>query len=183
MKDSKYGFLDDPVICKTAGFPLSREVMASNCVPFAFTPVTIEKEFFENPEEAENCHPILVDGGVYDNQGIHKVMQLGEYNCPCVITSDAGTGYTRESQYHNTFTLLLETTNVFMSCIKKEQMVRNVYDNTSTFNKQVAYFSLGWDIENCISGFIKNLDKKQITQTVIDAHQLKIEWITDEIQR
>jgi NTE family protein len=176
MNDSAYGFLDDPVRFKAVGFPLSRAVMASSCVPFAFTPVTISKEFFEDPEEAKHYHPILVDGGVYDNQGIHKVMQ---YNCPCVITSDAGAGSSGELQYHNTFALLLETNNVFMSRIKKAQMIRNVYDNASTVNKEVAYFSLGWDIENCIPGFIKNLDKKQITQAVINAHQLKAEWIAE----
>jgi len=179
MNDSTYGFLDDPIKFKAADFPLSRAVMASSCVPFAFTPITIGKEFFEDPQEAELYHPILVDGGVYDNQGIHKVMQMGKYNCPYVITSDAGVGSSGELQYHNTFALLLETNNVFMSRIKKAQMVRNVYDNASTGNKEIAYFSLGWDIENCIPGFIRNLDKKQINQSVIYAHQLKAEWIAE----
>jgi NTE family protein len=66
-----------------------------------------------------------------------------------------------------------------MSRIKKAQMVRNVYDNASTVNKQVAYFSLGWDIENCIPGFIRNLEKKQITEAVINAHGLLPEWVAD----
>jgi NTE family protein len=176
MQDSTYEFLDDPVRFKAADFPLARSVIASSCVPFAFTPITIDKEFFEDPNEAEHFHPILVDGGVYDNQGIHKVMQKGKYDCRCVITSDAGAGSSGELHYHNTFALLLETINVFMSRIKKVQMIRNVYDNASTVKKEVAYFSLGWDIEYCIPGFVKSLSKKQITKTVIDAHQLKTEW-------
>ncbi|MBL7710765.1 MAG: patatin-like phospholipase family protein [Chitinophagaceae bacterium] len=177
MQDSTYQYMDDPIKFKPAKYPLARAVMASSCVPFAFTPVTIDKEFFDDEAEAGKVHPVLVDGGVYDNQGIHKVMQSGQYNCGIVITSDAGCGSSGEMSFKNTFSLLMETVNVFMSRIKKSQMVRNVYDNASTVNKQVAYFSLGWDTENCISGFITNLDKQQITRFVIDAHQLKPEWV------
>jgi NTE family protein len=177
MQDSTYEFLDDPVRFNTKGFPLANSVMASSCVPFAFTPITIDKAYFQDQGEAECYHPMLVDGGVYDNQGIHKLMQHGRYNCPFVITSDAGAGSAGELRFRNTFALLVETMNVFMSRIKNVQMMRNVYDNASTAGKEVAYFSLGWDIENCIPGFIKNLDKKQITPTVMAAHQLKEEWI------
>lgn len=182
MQDSSYQFLDDPVKFKAANFPLAKAVMASSCVPFAFTPVTIDREFFENPSDADKYHPILVDGGVYDNQGIHRVMQKGIFESDVVITSDAGCGSTGEMKFRNTFSLLMETVNVFMSRIKKGQMVRNVYDNAATANKQVAYFSLGWDVENCIPGFIKNLQKKQITQSVIQAHQLKDEWVSNPQQ-
>lgn len=179
MQDSTYQFLDDPIQFKPANFPLARAVMASSCVPFAFTPVVIAKKFFSDPADADKVHPVLVDGGVYDNQGIHKVMQSGRYACGIVITSDAGSGSSGELRFKNTLALLMETVNVFMSRIKKSQMVRNVYDNASTVNKQVAYFSLGWDTENCIGGFISNLEKKQITQSVIAAHQLKTEWVAD----
>lgn len=179
MQDSTYEFMDDPVRFKPAAFPIARAVMASSCVPFAFTPVAITEKFFTEEADARRVHPILVDGGVYDNQGIHKVMQQGMFACSIVITSDAGAGSTGEMGFRNTFSLLMETVNVFMSRIRKSQMVRNVYDNAATANKEIAYFSLGWDIENCISGFITNLAKKQITKTVIAAHQLKEEWVAD----
>lgn len=182
MQDSTYQFMDDPIKFRAADFPLARAVMASSCVPFAFTPVKIDKKFFVDPTDAEKVHPILVDGGVYDNQGIHKVMQSGSYECSIVVTSDAGCGSSGELSFKNTFALLMETVNVFMSRIKKAQMVRNVYDNASTANKQIAYFSLGWDIENCIPGFLTNLEKKQITQTVIEAHGLKPEWVAQPKQ-
>ncbi len=182
MQDSSYEYLDNPVTFKPDNFPLARAVMASSCVPFAFTPVSIDKQFFEDPAEAEIYHPVLVDGGVYDNQGIHKVMQSGTYACNVVITSDAGAGSTGELKFKNTIALLLETVNVFMSRIKKAQMVRNVYDNASTVNKEIAYFSLGWDVENCIPGFIKNLEKKQITASVINAHELKVEWVASPLK-
>jgi NTE family protein len=182
MQDSTYEFMDEPVKFLPADFPVARAVMASSCVPFAFTPVTIDRKYFQDPARAAHYHPLLVDGGVYDNQGIHKVMQQGAYACNYVITSDAGAGSTGELKFKNTISLLMETVNVFMSRIKKEQMRRNVYDNAATANKQIAYFSLGWDVENCINGFIDNLDKKQVTESVIEAHQLEPEWINDPKQ-
>jgi NTE family protein len=179
MQDSTYTYMNPPITFEPKNFPLSRAVMASSCVPFAFTPITINKKFFTNNDDAKKVHPILVDGGVYDNQGIHKVMQSGHYACDIVITSDAGSGSTGELKYRNTFILLLETVKVFMSRIKKVQMMQDVYNNAGTANKQIAYFSLGWDVENCISGFIRNLASKQITHTVIEAHRLKPEWVSD----
>jgi NTE family protein len=122
---------------------------------------------------------VLVDGGVYDNQGIHKVMVTGQHACDRVITSDAGGGATGELSFRNTIALLLTTVEVFMSRIKKGQMVQHIYENAAGANKQIAYLSLAWDIENCIPGFLSNLEKKQIAQSVIDAHELDREWVAD----
>lgn len=177
MQDSTYQYMKPPVKFKAAGFPISRAVMASSCVPFAFTPVKIDKDFFENEPEADKVHPLLVDGGVYDNQGIHKIVQSGSYECSHIITSDAGGGSTGELKFSNTISLLISTVDVFMSRIKKSQMVQDVYDNANTVKKEIAYFSLAWDIENCIPGFIQNLAKGNITQKVIDAHQLPEDWV------
>ena len=97
MQDSTYEFMKPPIRFSIEGFPISRAVMASSCVPFAFTPVKIDKKYFENTEDYNRVHPVLVDGGVYDNQGIHKIMQKGKLACHFVITSDAGTGKPGES--------------------------------------------------------------------------------------
>jgi len=177
MGDSTYQFMDNPVEFTPIGFPVARAVMASSCVPFAFTPVTIDPKFFKDESEADQFHPVLVDGGVYDNQGIHKVMQKGMYACDIVITSDAGSGSSGELKFRNTFSLLMETVNVFMSRIKKIQMVHNVYDNASAAGKQIAYFSLGWDVENCIDGFANNLEKNQVPKSVIEAHEFDAVWM------
>jgi len=177
MQDSTYQYMEQPVKFKAADFPIARAVMASCCVPFAFTPIRIAEEFFQNPDDAQRVHPLLVDGGVYDNQGIHKIMQHGSYECSHIITSDAGGGSSGELSFRNTISLLITTVNVFMSRIKKAQMIQDVYENAATTKKQVAYFSLAWDIESCIPGFINNLAAKQITQSVIDAHQLEQKWI------
>jgi NTE family protein len=179
MQDSTYQFMKPSVQFIADDFPIARAVMASTCVPFAFTPVKIAKEFFKNPEDAKSIHPVLVDGGVYDNQGIHKIVQKGSFECSHIITSDAGAGSDKQLKFRNTLSLLLTTVNVFMSRIKKAQMAQDVYDNADGMAKQVAYFSLGWDVENCIPGFVRNLSQQQVPASVIATLQLKQEWVDD----
>lgn len=175
MWDTSYGSKDHPTFTNS-NFPIARAVMASSCVPFAFTPVRIAKEFFVNKDEFNKIHPLLVDGGVYDNQGIHKIMQDNR-DLNTIITSDAGGGSQGELTLRNTFTLLSETVNVFMARIKKAQMVTDVYENAATMKKEIAYFSLAWDVENCIPGFIRNLEQKNIIDAVIKAHNLPEAWV------
>jgi len=182
MQDSTYQYMNPRITFKAASFPIARAVMASSCVPFAFTPITIDKKYFTDEADAKRVHPVLVDGGVYDNQGIHKIMQKGQYACDLIVTSDASAGNNSEGKFKNTLAILLTTVNVFMSRIKKAQMVEDVYDNAATANKQIAYFSLGWDAENCIPGFIDNLAKKQIAVAVIAAHKLEEAWVENPDQ-
>jgi NTE family protein len=179
MQDSTYQYMENPVKFNAANFPIARAVMASSCVPFAFTPVSIEKKYFQKPEDAQRVHPILVDGGVYDNQGIHKVMQKGFYACSTIITSDAGGGSTGQLRIKNTLELLIATMDVFMLRIKNVQMQQDVYDNAGNTNKEIAYLSLAWDAENLIPGFINNLADNNITEAVIKALGLLPEWVAD----
>ncbi|PWT74717.1 MAG: hypothetical protein C5B59_10530 [Bacteroidetes bacterium] len=179
MQDSTYSYLVPPVIFNPENFPIARAVMASSCVPFAFTPVPIAAEFFVDPVNANKYHPLLVDGGVYDNQGIHKLVTTGQYQCDTIITSDAGGGETGELTFRNTISLLITSMNVFMARIKKAQMAEDIYQNAATANREIAYFSLGWDAELLIEGFVKNLAAGQITKSVIAAHELRPEWIAD----
>jgi NTE family protein len=179
MADSTYTYMKPPIIFKPERFPVARAVMASSCVPFAFTPVKIDRAFFADSSDAQRVHPALVDGGVYDNQGVHKIMQQGKYACATVIVSDAGAGGSGELTFRNTFQLLLETVNVFMARIKKVQMMQDIYNNVGGANKQIAYLSLGWDVENCIPGFVDNLKAGNIVQSVITALQLQPDWVSD----
>lgn len=179
MQDSTYQYMEPPVKFKAEGFPIARAVMASSCVPFAFTPISVDAEFFRVPSDADRVHPLLVDGGVYDNQGIHKIVQKGSYACSHIITSDAGGGSAGELSFRNTISLLITTVDVFMARIKKVQMVQDVYNNAATAKRQIAYFSLAWDVENCIPGFVDNMKSKQVPEVVLEAHALKPAWIGD----
>jgi NTE family protein len=80
---STYQYMQPKVTFNAIDFPVVRAVMASSCVPFAFTLVSIDRKYFTNPNDAERVHPVLVDGGIYDNQGIHKT----RINCRDVLES------------------------------------------------------------------------------------------------
>jgi NTE family protein len=177
MGDSSYAYADIPVRFVARDFPLARAVMASSCVPGAFSPVMIDRKYFEKPELSKENMPILADGGVYDNQGIHKVMQSGSFACDIVITSDAGNRLVPGKKLRNSLEIAMRTMNVFMTRIKNVQMITDIYQNHSLGNKEVAYLSLGWDVENCIPGFIRNLVNNDVPPAVIAHHQLAEEWV------
>jgi len=183
MGDSAYYYPSDgkgAIKFIASEFPISRAVTASSCVPFAFTPITIGKSFYELPSDRKRINPQLVDGGVYDNQGIHKITQEdSSFACDIIITSDAGNRLPFEQFYNNTIILLIRTVDVFMNRIKNFQIIKNIYDNVETVNKQIAYLSLGWNLESCIPGFINNMAQKKITSSVVKAHQIPEEWVAD----
>jgi NTE family protein len=179
MADSTYSNnYKPPIYFKHEDFPISKAVMASSCVPFAFTPVAIDKQHYEKSKDAKRINPQLVDGGVYDNQGIQKITQhKSSYECAVIICSDAGGPLSSKISFQNTIALLIRTVDVFMYRIKTMQMVEHVYQNVIEKNKPIAYYSLGWEIKKLIPGFIKNMEKKLVLPEVMSAHGLKQEWI------
>lgn len=186
MEDTKYWEFKDgkgPLYFKHDEFPVSKAVTASSCVPFAFTPIGIEKKYYSDPADYLRINPQLVDGGVYDNQGIHKITQKNSHlNCDIVITSDAGNKLPFEGFYNNTIILLIRTMNVFMARIKNFQMIQNIYRNNENENREVVYLSLGWDLNGCIPGFINNLKENNVKVEVIKAHNIPDEWLTDLVK-
>jgi NTE family protein len=179
MEDSAYTYREDPILFESGRFPIARAVMASSCVPFAFTPIPIGRRYFKNPAQYPLINPRLVDGGVYDNQGIHRITQSGRFTCDVVITSDAGNKLPFNQKYNNVFVLLIRTMDVFMQRIKNFQLIQNVYENAATAKRQVAYLSLGWDPQSSLDGFVDNLAKGNITLEVITAHGIPPEWCRD----
>jgi NTE family protein len=183
MSDSTYtsnSYYDPPIVFLAAEFPLARAVMASSSVPGAFTPIKIDIEFFKIKTDFAKIHPQLVDGGVYDNQGIQKITQpKSRYECQIIITSDAGNQFLDNQKYPNSIALLVRTVGLFMNRIKTFQLAQNLYRNTNGPSRPIAYFSLGWKIENLIPGFIDNLAENQITREVIEKHNLEPGWVTN----
>lgn len=182
MADSTYTYYQPPVHFKPADFPVARAVAASSCVPFAFTPITIGSEYFREPTDADRAHPQLIDGGVYDNQGIQKLTQpTSRYECNTIIVSDAGAGLSPlgSRPYPNTVALLLRTVDLFMNRIKNAQMMANLFQRATEHSKCVAYLSLGWQLKDSIPGFIDNLAQGNIPAAVVEARQLRSEWIAN----
>ncbi len=184
MSDSAYEYPVDgkPAIrFKPDQFPISYAVAASTCVPFAFTPVDIPVDYFENEEDTARAKPKLVDGGVYDNQGIHKLTQKGSsYECHYIIVSDAGNMMSHETSSNNTITLLIRTGDLFMNRIKNVQQILHIFENSRFNRKQVGYQSLGWDFENSIKGFIESLKRGAILEETYRAHGITEEDIKNQ---
>jgi NTE family protein len=182
MADSTYTYYQPPVHFDAANFPVARAVAASSCVPFAFTPITIGREYFRDPADTSRAQPQLIDGGVYDNQGIQKLTQANSrYECNTIIVSDAGAGLSPlgNRPYPNTIALLLRTVDLFMNRIKNAQMMANLFQRATDHSKCVAYLSLGWELKNSIPGFIDNLAQGNIPPAVIAARQLRPEWVAN----
>lgn len=186
MSDSSYSFRREygpPIRFKHEYFPVARAVMASSCVPFAFSPVMIDKAFYANADDFTKIKPVLVDGGVYDNQGIQKLTQpKSSYECDIIITSDAGGDFMGDKKYPNAIALLIRTVDLFMYRIKAVQMVQNIYRNVQGPAKPIAYFSLGWRLDNAIEGFANNLCAGQVLKEVINAHHFPEEWMENPKQ-
>ena len=176
MGDSVYDFPSDddkPIKFESDNFPIARAVAASTAVPFVFTPIEIEKAFFSNPEDTKRVKPRLVDGGVYDNQGAHKITQTkSAYGSQIVIISDAGNTMPFKNTYRNTLTMLIRTSDVFMNRIKNLQMVHYLYQNHNNDKREIAYQSLGWDIEDSIRKFIDAVKEGIILPQVLEYHNI-----------
>jgi NTE family protein len=180
MSDSSYTHYKPPIYFNHEEFPIARAVMASSCVPFAFMPISIDKKYYKDANDYDRINPKLVDGGVYDNQGIQKITQhLSSYECDIIITSDAGGPLSGEISFRNTIALLIRTVDVFMWRIKTMQMVEHVYQNVIEKHKPIAYYSLGWELKKLVPGFVDNMERKLVLPEVMAAHGLKQEWIDD----
>jgi NTE family protein len=181
MGDSTYDYPaeGDPIRFIPDAFPVAKSVMASSCVPFAFTPVEVGREYFQDSSYADKVKPMLVDGGVFDNQGVHKLThEKSGYECKTVIVSDAGNKMPFENSQGNVIALLIRVCDLFMNRIKKFEMTDNIYHNVVLRKKELAYISLGWDLEACISGFVTNLRKELVLPEVIASHDIPSEYFS-----
>lgn len=178
MGDSTYTYSEPAIRFVAETFPIARAVTASSCVPFAFDPVSITPPFFKNPEDYKRITPQLIDGGVYDNQGIQKLTQpKNRFACDLIVASDAGGGMDFAGNYRNTAALLLRTVDLFMNRIKNVQMAASLFQNVASRNTPIAYLSLSWELSKCIPGFVTNMAHGNVLPQVLAARQLLPAWI------
>lgn len=184
MEDSTYEFPVDkgePILFNHEIYPLSKAVAASAGVPFAFTPVRIHPRYFNKSDDIKRVKPVLVDGGVYDNQGIHKITQKkSAYNCDIIITSDAENLFREISVFHNLLQVLVRTSDIFMNRIKDFQMMWHVWENHRIDKRQVAYQVMGWDVEYCMEMFMFTVQNDEALPEVLLAHGVDKELLKTE---
>lgn len=180
MSDSTYDYPPDgkpKVTFNPQLFPICKAVAASTCVPFAFSPVIVGKKYLKDSSDYERVKPLLIDGGVYDNQGIHKLTHPGSaYECDILIVSDAGNMLPGVSLFKNTIGLLVRTSDVFMNRIKNFQMSLHLF-NKDLPKKEIAYQSLGWDHDNCLKGCVDGIINGHVVHTTVKVHGILSEEI------
>lgn len=150
-------------------FPLAIAVASSTSVPVPFNPVTIPAKYFQKNEDYSRIKPMLIDGGLYDNQGIHKLTQFNSsYSCDIIIASDGSQPFGKEYNSGNTFSILYRGIDVMMRKIKNLQFIRDVYSS----DKEIAYFSLDWKYEQCVIEFVKAAKSNLVPNDVLLYHNL-----------
>lgn len=182
---NQFTFSQDRMVCypykkhlqfNTENFPLAKAVMASSCVPFAFSPIKISRKY-----QIGQCDksPLLVDGGLYDNQGAHKFEGYDRYFAvDYAIVSDAGNTKISSRWCVNLFLTLMTTSDILMRRIKNFQRQQNSY--IPEYKKKVIYVysDLLWDkYEEFPERFVKNIKDGFISKKVIAYHGISVDMI------
>ncbi|TDX11230.1 patatin-like phospholipase family protein [Flavobacterium sp. S87F.05.LMB.W.Kidney.N] len=170
--DSSYEYIKDggkPIGFNCSKMPVAIAVASSTCVPVPFGPVEIDRIYFESEKDKFRVKPKLIDGGLYDNQGIHKLTQKNStYSCDILIVSDGSQPFTGNFLSFNTVFILYRALDVMMRKIKNLQFIRDVY----SADKEIAYFSLNWKYKSCLVEFVRAAKNNQISQIVLDYHEV-----------
>ena len=168
--DSSYEFPPDEsesIKFNCGKFPLALAVASSTSVPVPFNPVKIDKKYFAKATDYDRVRPLLIDGGLYDNQGIHKITQQNSsYHCDIIIVSDGSEPFRSKFKAWSTGFILYRGVDVMMRKIKNLQFIRDVYSQ----QKEIAYFSLDWRYKKCILEFVKAAKRNLIHSNVLNHH-------------
>jgi NTE family protein len=162
-------------------FPLARAVMASSCVPFAFSPIKIDKKYYAVPFPEIDKRPLLIDGGLYDNQGTHKLSEKNSsYHTQLIIVSDAGTSEMSRKWAFNIPLMLKKTTDIMMKRIQTFQLRNNLFSHNRSTGIHYAYLALLWDVsDRPIKSFVQNILEGHIEPELFNFHNLKEGDITN----
>ncbi len=172
MSDSSYEFPKDggeSIKFNGSNFSIAVAVASSSSVPVPFDPVKIPIKYFKNHADFKRAKPRLIDGGLYDNQGLHKLTQSNSsYVCDIIIVSDGSQPFSDKFFANNTPFILYRGIDVMMRKIKNLQFIRDVYGKS----KEIAYFSLDWEYSRCVLEFVNAAKKEQVPQHVLAHHGL-----------
>lgn len=154
-------------------FPISKAVMASSCVPFAFSPIKISSKYYVS-EIKDDIYPLLIDGGLYDNQGAHKLGEKNSiYHTQINIVSDAGNSEINSKYAVNTLMMLIKTSGIMMNRIRTFQSRNNMFMGIKDDIRYV-YLGLLWDVnDRPVRSFVRNIVEGNIAQELYDCHKIK----------
>lgn len=164
--------------------PIAFAVSCSTCVPSFFSPQKIdEKYWIEHPQ---NLQPLLIDGGVYDNQGAY-ILSKGSnnlYRTDAILISDAGNTRPSYKKFRNTFELVLESVEILMNRIRTLQIRDNIYNKSVKGSPNFAYVSLYWsDWESMPNRFLSNVLNGTVSDLVLNYHNIPLSLVQDAQQK
>lgn len=176
MSCYKYAYAKKPTKFHGDEFPVSKAVMASSCVPHLFPPVRVD-ECYQEGKKLSNL--LLVDGGLYDNQGAHKLTQTNStYYTEYCIVSDAGNTYLTNEGSRNSLRLVLKTVNIMMNRIRSMQSFLNMFTQLHP-DSRFAYIALKWDENDEVERFVIDVKKDHVYDDVLKAHHITDYMIKD----
>jgi len=126
LRAFKYEDLMEKKFRKYRDLPLSIAVASSAGVPGIFSPLSLTKLYRDSV-------PLLVDGGVYDNQGLSAVLSE---NCSDIIVSDASNQLEfKKSMGSDLFNVLSRTNSIQMNRIRNAGLgILNLCENSGKIN-------------------------------------------------
>lgn len=156
--------------------PISLAVMASSAYPL-FNPVTITSNYFAD-SNYDGELPMLIDGGIYDNQGLHKLNEsYSDYHTDFAIVSNAGNAEMNANGMGNVVGELYKCFNLLMNRIEKMQMRKILYQATKE-DEHCAYVSLLWKpLDTIIDRYFDNIRKGQVPSYIYNANGLTDEQV------
>lgn len=173
-KCRRYGwdFKNDEFYCDS--FPLSKAVMASSCVPTFFVPIRIPRKYWVKA----NKSPWLIDGGLYDNQGTHVLIEHDEppYGVDFAVVSDASNTEIKTKWIFNIIPMILRSVDILMMRTQKMQRQNNNYRIAN--KKHCAYSCLLWNnYDQYISGYVRNLKNGYVPMETYSLHGITHEMV------
>lgn len=138
-------------------FPLSKAVMASSCVPFAFTPIRIPRRFRRLKGVKQ---PLLIDGGVYDNQGVHNLMERGNrylFTKYCIVSNAGNSSMADFKHLYNIPQMLLATDEILWQRVKDMQARQLKIETDDRDNRGVYVNLLSEPSEAMLETFVMDL--------------------------
>lgn len=176
MSCYKYEYSKDATRFKGKEFPISKAVMASSCVPHLFPPIRIDEKYQEG-KILPNV--ILVDGGLYDNQGSHKLTQTNStYFTEYCIVSDADNTYITNAGSKNSLMLIMKTVNILMNRIRSMQSCLNMFSQLHP-DCRFAYVALKWDEKDEVERFVNNVKNGHVQDDILKSHRITDEMVAD----
>ena len=161
MWDSGYNYPSDggDKICfiNHNEFSISLAVASSTAIPQIFNPVKIPQAFFSSKNNIKRALPLLVDGGVYDNQGLYRLISSNSTTkCNIIICSDASAPFEKKFKKPNPLFVMLRSISVLRRRVKNIPLISTVYERKNEDVKEIALFSLDWSYQKCIKGYVRN---------------------------